>query len=1030
MSNLLNRLGRTTALIVASGFVAYAAGDGALSITVTDNTGKPLAGATVTISSDTQIGGPRSAVSDASGKVRFVRLSPGQFKVVVTAQGYQTQTSDRVQVFMDQTASVATQLATVGQVTVEVVGTVAQVDVTAVTQGTQITTETLENLPVGRSQLSALTLAPGVVSIGGNPSLAAGLNRDNNGNNGARNNTYIIDGIDVTSPESGTLRTSIAPELIQVQDVKTGAITAEYSARAGLFSNASTKVGGNEFSGGVTLALSPASMQAKAGIGRFDVAGNEIQDFTFWAMGPIFKDKLWFVASYQYLKDTSEVALASSATTTPGEKRTGVNSQGFRFFTKLTWQPTAFDTFDITYNNNPYHFDNLSSPSVLTRRATRTDQGGDRYLAHYGRQFGSLYLDLRLSRHNERNWNFGLSTADGPQNTIRSTSPLTALQAQLGNSSAFDQRDYRKDNARLDLTWVGELLGQHTLKAGIEQGSNELTQLVGIKQGDSYESFDVGTYTWGLSTSPAVTMPSGNIKGSKQRILTAINNSAALKAAFVTAGFTPTGTGGDFILANLNNYTFNEVNPVGGYFSYRFHEQSLAAGTPKMETAGFYVQDQWQIGRLTLSPGFRVDTYKFKADSGQVLFDTGNNFAPRVGLTYDVLGNGKSKFYAYFGKYIDPIKLDMVRFTGSLTSSVRTEDVRMLNQWITYNVRGSKSTVDAVFADTFKLPKTDELRIGYNFEFGGHYIMDMTYTRRRDYDIVEDWDPVLYTDPNALDQEARDNFAIPNGWTNLTQQQRDIISRYRALAIDPNYFAGGGFTGLQNVERVRGKDALGNPTTLPGLNFVLANLPGGERKFTTMDFTLTRREANHWGGFASLSFIDAKGNSQSSGNADFQGDLAKYDPRLPYTNGKLEGSLDYMFKANAYYRWDMGLMLGLTYNMNSGYHYSRGEVASGRVLQVAPSVQEAFSNQLGKYRTPEFNQLDARVQYNWKLSPKVKSEIYVDIINVMNRQEATDLSEGLNTRSGTAYGVDAALPDQPYGFQAPRRLNFGVRVKF
>lgn len=1015
MSNLLNRLGRTTALIVASGFVAYAAGDGALSITVTDNTGKPLAGATVTISSDTQIGGPRSAVSDASGKVRFVRLSPGQFKVVVTAQGFQTQTSDRVQVFMDQTASVATQLATVGQVTVEVVGTVAQVDVTAVTQGTQITTETLENLPVGRSQLSALTLAPGVVSIGGNPSLAAGLNRDNNGNNGARNNTYIIDGIDVTSPESGTLRTSIAPELIQVQDVKTGAITAEYSARAGLFSNASTKVGGNEFSGGVTLAINPASMQAKAGIGRFDVAGNEVQDFTFWAMGPIFKDKLWFVASYQYLKDTSEVVLASSATTTPGEKRTGINTQGFRFFTKVTWQPTAFDTFDLTYNNNPYKFDNLSSPSVLTRRAARTDQGGDRYLAHYGRQFGSLYLDLRLSRHNERNWAFGNSTADGPQNTIRSLSPLTPLQVQQGNNSAYDQRDYRKDNARLDVTWVGELFGQHTLKAGFEQGTNQLTQITGVKQGDAYESFDTNTYTW-------ANMPSGNVSGSKQRILTAINGNAALKAAFVTAGYTPTGAGGAFALADLNGYTFNEAVAGGtGYYSYRIHQQELASSTPKMETSGFYIQDQWQIGRLTLSPGFRVDTYKYKADNGQLLFDTGNNFAPRVGLTYDVMGNGKSKFYAYFGKYIDPIKLDMVRFTGSLTSSVRTEDARMLGQWITYNVRGGSKTVDAVFADTFKLPKTDELRIGYNFEFGGHYIMDMTYTRRRDYDIVEDWDPTLYTDADALEAEARSNFGIPtNLWPTLSQQQRDIISRYRALVIDPNYFAGGGFTGAQNVARVAGGT----------LNFVLANLPGGERKFTTMDFSLTRREANHWGGFASLSLIDAKGNSQSSGNADFQGDLAVFDPRLPYTNGKLEGSLDWMFKANAYYRFDMGLMVGLTYNMNSGYHYSRGRVASGRVLQATPTINEAFSPQLGAFKTPEFNQLDARVQYNFKLTSKVKTEVYMDIVNLMNRQEATDLTEGLNTRSGTAYGVNAALPDQPYGFQAPRRLNFGVRVKF
>ncbi len=229
MRSLTPRLGRAAALIIASGFLAHAAGDGTLAVSVTDASGKAVAGATVTISSPTQIGGARTVTTDATGKARFVRLSPGAFRIQISATGYQAQTINNVEVQVDQTASVNAKMVPVGGATVEVVAAAAQVDTTTVTQGTQISDVELERLPVGRNQLSTLNLAPGVVastSGNGNPALAVGLNRDNLGGNGARNNTYMIDGIDVTSPEAGTLRTAIAPELIQVQDVKTGAITA------------------------------------------------------------------------------------------------------------------------------------------------------------------------------------------------------------------------------------------------------------------------------------------------------------------------------------------------------------------------------------------------------------------------------------------------------------------------------------------------------------------------------------------------------------------------------------------------------------------------------------------------------------------------------------------------------------------------------------------------------------------------------------------------------------------------------------
>lgn len=1009
MSLLNTRIARTAAVIVATGFLVQAAGDGTLAVTVTNPSGAPISGATVTISSPTQIGGSRTVLTDANGKVRFPRLSPGQFKVTFIAEGYQTQTMAKVDVFIDQTAAVNAKMVPVGGATVEVVSVAAQVDVTTVTQGLQLDAVQLESLPVARTQLAALTLAPGVVDVGGNPALTVGLNRDNFGGNGARNNTYLIDGVDVTSPEAGTSRTNIAPELVNLQDVKTGAITAEYTARAGLFSNVNTKVGGNEFMGGLTVAMQPSSFVGKYKDGKIDSGKKQVSDYTVWGLGPILKDKLWYVISYQKRKDETTVPLSSSATTTPGEVRTGTDYDGYSVFAKLTWQIAPSDIFDLTFNNNPYELDNLSDPGILTQRASKTERGGGRYLAHYGHQWSSFFLDIRLSQHKENNKTLAKSTSAGPQNTLKASTGLSPLQAQLGNSSALDKREYQKDRLRADGTWIFDALGSHTLKLGVEVGTDKLTQTIGVGQDNSYESFNVGTYR-------LPTLPSSQAKSQFARIITAINGSTTLRNLAATNGYTPQ-TGPNYVTSDFDGYTFNEPNPHGGFYEYRISQVSIASSTPKMDVQGFYIQDQWQSGRWTFSPGFRFDKYTYKADNGEQLYATGYNFAPRIGATLDVMGNGHSKVYAYWGRYIDPIKLDMVRFTGSLTSSVRTEDIRMFGTWITAQVRGGSKNVDAVFADNFKLPKTDELRVGYTTDFKGIYTFDATWTSRRDYDIVEDWDIDLYSNPTNLEAEARGVFNIgtaPNQLDPNSIKAQRIIQAFRNLSMPLGFFAGGGKTGAENLARAQAGT----------LNFVLANLPGGERKYQSLDLTIRRQEAQHWGGFASLSLVDAKGNSFSSGNADYQGDLAKYDPRLPYTNGHLDGSVDWLFKSNAYYRWDMGLLIGATFNANSGYHYSTSDLVGTRILQAAPSAEDFDNEMLGKKMTPRFYQVDLRVSYSKDLKKKVKGEVFIDIFNLFDRQNTIGLSEGLNVRP------IAPIADTPYSYQLPRTFQLGFRLKF
>lgn len=1027
MSILNSRLGRTAALLVAMGSVAYAA-DGAVSITILNKAGQPVAGATVVATSPTQIGGARTATTDASGKARFLRLTTGTFTLQISANGFQSQTVRGVEVLVDQTQAVNATLTEVGSASVEVVASLPTVDVTTVTSGVQLTQEEIQSLPLGRTQLTTLIMAPGVITTGGpnggNPALTAGLDRDNFGNQGARNNTYMLDGMDMTSPESGLYSTSLPQELVANQDIKTGGITAEWSARAGLFSNVTSIVGSNEWHGGIAGSFQKASWPANVRPGRVLVPNYDATDLDFWVDGPIIKDKLWVVASAQSVKLTAPgILVASASTLTPGETRDGVGNDEKRYFGKVTYAFLPGHTLTAEFMRNPGSYNNLTDPTVVTARALKTTTGGNNMLLSYSWQTPSFILDVKVGRHEEALTQAALYTNLGPQvdmNTDPAGGVVPVIQRTFGNSGAGTGREYRRDMARVDGTFIFDAAGSHALKAGIQMGHDQLKQTIFISGGSQYNTLGgVGSITGAGPTFGYVDSNySGNVPGTASRLLSAINNQAPYAGVKATLD---TNSDGTVSASELDAYQFSELydpaNPNEGYQGYRITLDSQASSTPKMEFRGGYVQDQWNLGRFTFSPGFRLDEYNFKADNGQSLFKTSYQFAPRVGLTWDVTGDGHTKATAYWGRYIDPIKLDMVRFTGSLTSSVRLEQIRIANTWVTENTRGGSKTVDAVFADSFKLPKTDEIRLGLAHDFGNGWGVEGTYTYRKDYDIVEDWDPTLYTDPNNLEAEARSIFGIGGtvgNYTGLTAAQMHAINTFRGLALSTDYFAGGGFTGAQNVARVSGGT----------LNFVLANLPDAARYYNTMDFTVTRKYQDHWGGQFSYSYVRARGNSLSSGDADFQGDLGRFDPRLGYMNGTLDGSIDWQAKMYVYYRWDAGVTFGVLASANSGYHYSNSKLLSRRVLLAWPSDPALIdTNLMGKNQTPPTNQIDTHLEYAHTLYGKVKGSVSLDVFNFLNSQEATNLAEGTNIR-GT-YGAN-----QPYGYQLPRHIQLGFKVTF
>ena len=137
----------------------------------------------------------------------------------------------------------------------------------------------------------------------------------------------------------------------------------------------------------------------------------------------------------------------------------------------------------------------------------------------------------------------------------------------------------------------------------------------------------------------------------------------------------------------------NSLYPGGFVYIYWDRSTALTGQTPDRGTYGYYevnnfgtfgkaganitslyIQDQWQIAdRLTLSLGVRTEderipTFKPDIKKNAIDFTFGDKIAPRLGASYDLMGNGRAKLYGSWGRYFDWTKYELARgsFGGDL----------------------------------------------------------------------------------------------------------------------------------------------------------------------------------------------------------------------------------------------------------------------------------------------------------------------------------------------------------------------------
>ncbi len=269
--------------LVLAPAVALAQETGTVSGNVFERNGSPVAGATVKISGDA-MPVARTTRTSTTGAYSFLALLPGTYVIEVEKAGVgKVGRGVVVSVGRDTQAEFI-----LGAVTEEVTVTAVPpaVDLKSTEVSFNFTRDFIQDLPLDRSYLGLLQLIPGIAENG---SFAP------NGGGSRQDNTYLVDGVNITNPLFGYLGTEVNELDVVEVNAKRGAITADFGRSAGFVSNAVTRSGTNRFSGSYRFEAIPnewihaSKKTIRSNTDRWVNAAS--------AGGPIVKDRLFFYAS-------------------------------------------------------------------------------------------------------------------------------------------------------------------------------------------------------------------------------------------------------------------------------------------------------------------------------------------------------------------------------------------------------------------------------------------------------------------------------------------------------------------------------------------------------------------------------------------------------------------------------------------------------------------------------------------------------------------------------------------------------------
>jgi Carboxypeptidase regulatory-like domain len=965
----LSLLAVAVLLLPALAFAQGGAGStGTIQGEVTDSSGAVLPGVAVTATSAAQIGS-RTAVTNAQGVYRLPGLPAGAYKLTFDMQGFGKVVRDDVRVGVGFTATADASLALqTMQEAVTVVGESTTIDTTANRVQTNFDQSQLDSLPNARDMWSLLAETPAVTlnrfDVGGS---TAGTQTTYIAYGNGGQNRPLIEGINTTE---GTSAAGFYFDYGSFGEVFVGAAgnSAEMPS-GGVLTQFIGKSGGNQFSGQLLFEYENDSIQSTnisqdqldrgyanynqnvLNLGLKRDEGNRLssyKNFNASVGGPVIKDKLWWY--FGFLRQKNAVAQPANGNILDGSL---FPTELKNYTGKLTYQMTSRDRF-IAYlqygiKNQPLRVDSVvSGPQHLTKDST-LNQSSPSWVAkmEYNRTFGDRgFLEVRAG---EFGYNFSLI---GNSSEPRREDRVTLLVSGGGRDWELDRRRKQMHGA---YTFYKDNMvgGDHQFKVG-----GEIQHETGVTYWNSYYADNVvQLFSNGAASAVRLGLPVASASG-------------------------------------LRNY-------------------------------GLFVNDTYTRKKLTLNLGLRFDRYRaflpeqdrpasrfspeaatFAAVDNVKSF---NHIAPRLGVTYDIRGNGKTVLKGSYGRYYFNPGVALADAISPNPSTQYTEyawtDRNGDRLWqdgeqgAVLSRIGGASTVQ--LDPNLKNSYTDEFTIFAEQELPGQVGIRAGYVQKMDRNGYQQSNANRPLDAYNVPVTVTDNG--PDGVANTGDESQVAALNLNAAAL-----------------------------AAPIVNRVF-NPDGFEADYKSIEVALNKRFSRKWGAvgsfvhtwtdeYSNLYYSNTFGVTTPLTPSLFGGNSAggtfPFSPN-DRTHNEFTG---WTFKISGSYEPGWGLRFTPIFRAQAGQPY-------GRFIQATLNYgsQPLLLEPIGTRRQDTISIFDIRAEKKIKITNRAAFTAVVDVYNVFNSNVETNIRWTTGTLRVIESNTVIPTFGTPLNILPPRILRFSAR---
>lgn len=935
-------------------FAQVSATTGSINGRVSDATGGVLPGVTVTIGSPSMLGS-RSDVTGADGTYRFPGIAPGVYTVTFELGGFGTVVREGVSVGLGFTATINTELKVASlEETVTVTGASPIVDVSSTTTAASFGEERLASLPNARDFWTVLAASPamvmGFIDVGGSaagtqtPYAAYDTKTDQH--------RPMVEGI-VNTEGTGGAGFYYDYGAIDEVAVETKGHTAEMPW-PGVWSNFIAKSGGNEYHAKFYGDYQNPNIQSTniddadtflcPGGRCGDLQPSDLnrlesyRDLNGDVGGYLKKDTLWWYGSLRnqnvkVLKPNFPVKAHETGLMNMTGKLTYAISQSNKLTAFATWgnkhQPNRLDTFAVG--------------AAGARHSSADSTWNQDYWAH----------TYKLGYESVINANTFAEIRGGQfryvwPNGRYSESPAyqdTATQIVSGGNRDGWFRTPSRNQVSGSLTrFVSGWGGDHSFKVGGEWFRETFTDERGRD---------------GI----------GNVPGD--------------------------------VLHILNNGNPSQV--------YLFATPSISE--QGLQTLGLYLQDSWRANsRLTLNLGIRFDRYKSflpeqegppvgKFNATQVSFaevsnvKTYNSPVPRIGLVYDVTGQGRTVVKANYAQYYwNP-------GANGLAAAVNNNSADWYNRYRWSDLNGNRlydageegvliarrgGAASSVLDPDIKNTRTDEISAWVEHEI----IPGVALTGGYVYRSIGNF--------RVLVNERR-----PMSAYNVPITIRDPGPDGRLGTADD----GAGIPGFNLSAAAIAAGSLNQTTNLPG-----------DAQYHTIEFSASKRQTGKWslqGSFSNRWNRD-QGNGYSGNNVRSLVTPSRPNDLINTDNGRHIFTV-WTAKINGSYDAPYGIRITPALRFQQGQPFGRTFLA-GAANGINYGTQRILAEPIGTQRQDNIALLDIRVEKFFRFSGR-RLGLFTDVYNLTNSNAVQRATWG----SGSSYL-------RPVGIIGPTIMRFGVKV--